>query len=141
MTNHPFTSITINSDFSAKIHRHRNNEGLSLITAIGNYIGGNLLYWEDDNRTMTLEEVSTHEPQVNNLQDQAFLMNGQCAHAVEAFEGTRYSIILFTSSTYQNLDEDYVDILKRKGYNWPEAETIRSTMSQHYQPKGYQTIR
>ena len=80
--------MTNNADFSAKVHRDRNNDGLSLITAIGNFTGGNLLYWEDDDHTLSLDDVSKHEPQVIDLHDQIFLMNGQCAHAVEAFEGT-----------------------------------------------------
>ena len=98
IVNHTFTTMTINSDFSAKIHRDRNNDGLSLSTSIGNYTGGNLLYWEDDDHTMPLDEVSKHEPQVIDLKDRMFLMNGKCAHAVEAFEVTRYSIVLFTIS-------------------------------------------
>ena len=89
MSKHSFTSVTLNSNFSARIHRDRNNSGLSLITAIGNYTGGNLLYWEDDDNKMSLDEVSKHEPQVVDLKDQLFIMNGKCAHAVEAFEGTR----------------------------------------------------
>ena len=40
MAGHSFTSITVNSDFSAKLHRDRNNAGLSLITAIRNCTGG-----------------------------------------------------------------------------------------------------
>ena len=115
MSKHSFTSLTINSNFSARIHRGRNNFGLSLITAIGNYNGGNLLYWEDDDHKMSLDEVSKHEPHVVDLKDQVFLMNGQCAHAVEAFEGTRYSIILYTSSKYQKLSGENVDGLKQKG--------------------------
>ena len=77
MAGHSFTSITVNSDFSAKIHRDRNNAGLSLITAIGNYTGGNLLYWEDDNMTMSLEEVSQHEPRAIDLRDHLALINGK----------------------------------------------------------------
>ena len=101
MARHSFTSITINSDFSARIHRDRNNDGLSLVTAIGNYTGGNLLYWEDDDMTMSLDGVSQHEPQVIDLRDQLLFFNGKCAHAVEAFEGTRYSIILYTQAKYE----------------------------------------
>ena len=122
MSKHSFTSVTINSNFSARIHRDRNNSGLSLITVIGNYTGGNLLYWEDDDNKMSLDEVSTHEPQVVDLKDQVFLMNGKCAHAVEAFEGTRYSIVLYTSSKYQKLNEEAVEVLKQKGYKWPDEE-------------------
>ena len=44
------------------------------------------MYWEDDDQTMSLDEVSRHEPHVIDLKDQLLLMNGKCAHAVEAFE-------------------------------------------------------
>ena len=116
MSNHSFTSITINSGFSARIHRDRNNDGMSLITAIGNYTGGNLLYWEDDNMTMSLDEVARHEPRVIDLRDQLLLMNGKCAHAVEEFEGTRYSIVLYTQGTYgQTTDEDIKTLKQKKG--------------------------
>ena len=43
MSKHSFTSIQINSDFSAMVHRDRHNDGMSLNTVIGNYNGGNLL--------------------------------------------------------------------------------------------------
>ena len=90
---------------------------------------------------MSLDEVSRHEPQVIDLKDRIFSMNGNCPHAVEAFEGTRYSIVLFTISKYPNLSEENVDILKQKGYIWPDVERTRMTMSQYYKPKGYQQMR
>ena len=100
--------------FFGKNHRDRNNSGLSLITSIGNYTGGNLLYWEDDDHKMSLDEVAKHEPQIVDLKDQAFLMNGQCAHAVEAFEGTRYSIVLYSCSKYPKLSNENKKYLNAK---------------------------
>ena len=141
MSKHPFTSVTINSNFSAKIHRDRNNLGLSLITSIGNYTGGNLLYWEDDDHKMSLDEVAKHEPRIVDLKDKAFLMNGQCAHAVEAFEGTRYSIILYSSSKHSKLNDKSKIALMQKGYVWPKDNEIPLIMENFYKPKGYQMMR
>ena len=68
---------------------------MPMITAIGNYTGGHLLYWADDDMNMSLEDMSQYEPQVIDLRDQVVFINGKCAHAVEAFEVTRYSIVPF----------------------------------------------
>ena len=68
-------------------------------------------------------------------------MSGKCAHAVEAFEGTRYSIVLFARAKYSNLSEESVNVLKQTGYIWPDEERIQMAMSQHHQPEGYQQIR
>ena len=61
------------------------------------------MYWEDDDMKLPLDEVAKHEPHVYDLRDKLLVMNGKCAHAVEAFEGTRYSIILYTQRKYQSM--------------------------------------
>jgi len=64
-----------------------------MVLAIGNYTGRVFMYWENDNGEMPLEELSKYEPKVLDTREQPEIINGKCAHAIEAFEGTRYSIV------------------------------------------------
>ena len=91
--------------------------------------------------TMSLEEVSQHEPRVIDLRDHLALINGKCAHAVEAFEGTRYSLVLYTQSKYGRMSGNDIEVLKTKGYVWPDPDGIGLSLSQYYQPKGYQRLK
>merc|ERR1719215_1686144 len=47
----PFTSIIINFGYAAKKHRDHQNCGPSVVKTFGDYKGGRLIYWADDNRT------------------------------------------------------------------------------------------
>jgi hypothetical protein len=53
----PFTSITINKDYNAGRHSDENNAGPSLVRALDNFQGGDLLYWHDDRHGTGLMSV------------------------------------------------------------------------------------
>ncbi len=75
-----YTSITVNKNFQSFPHYDR-NEGLSMITALGSFTGGNL----------------NIEGQSYNIRNKVRYFDGSFQeHWTEPFEGTRYSIIYFT---------------------------------------------
>merc|ERR1719188_1672083 len=52
-----FTSMNLNCNYAAKLHRDGNNFGPSMISAFGDFQGGELNYYPEDDRGMKLEEM------------------------------------------------------------------------------------
>ena len=49
----PFTTITMNKRYAARLHRDSRNDGPSIGNAVGKFSGGKLLYWQrDDGRVL-----------------------------------------------------------------------------------------
>ena len=69
MNQHHFTTMVINSNYSAKLHRDANNAGISMVIAIGNYTGGNLMYWKDYNKKIPMHELVNYDPQVIDVRE------------------------------------------------------------------------
>merc|ERR1719265_801046 len=91
-----FTSLNVNKDYAAKIHRDGNNFGPSMISAFGDFTGGQLNYYpEDDGKQQNLKHLNTKEVQFN-VQEGLVLFNGNCAHSVSSFTGNRFSVVWFT---------------------------------------------
>ena len=53
----PFTSISVNYNYAARAHRDSGNVGQSLTKAFGNFRGGALNYWAQDEGSLSLEEL------------------------------------------------------------------------------------
>merc|ERR1719188_1841959 len=52
-----FTSINVNCNYAAKLHRDKSNFGPSLISAFGDFTGGELGYYPEDDNTQNLDKV------------------------------------------------------------------------------------
>ena len=79
--NHKYTSITVNKNFQSYPHYDKNNEGASMIIAIGNFTGGNL--------NIEGESIDIH----NKI---CYFNGSEKLHSTEPFIGERYSIIFYT---------------------------------------------
>jgi len=79
------SSIQYNYNNGCKKHRDGKNVGLSYIIAFGDYTGGRLIvYDEDDN------------PEYIDIKEQFFSFNGsKYSHEVEPFQGNRVSLVFF----------------------------------------------
>ena len=53
----PFTSISLNYNYAARLHRDGNNAGPSLARSFGAFIGGELSYWSNDDKRTPLEQL------------------------------------------------------------------------------------
>jgi len=53
----PFTTVCINRDYAAKRHRDANNMGVSVVRAFGDFAGGRLRYFPDDNCVGCVEDL------------------------------------------------------------------------------------
>jgi len=104
----PFTTICVNKDYAAKRHRDKNNTGLSIVRALGNFKGGRLRYWPDDPGPRAAPDVdSLDESQavVLDVRGRSVALDSTKAHEVEAFEGRRYSLVYFTVPWVAQADE------------------------------------
>ena len=80
----PFTSITINENYSAGPHRDRGNEGQSFLVAFGEYTGGELNIAEGD---LSGNYPVKHLPLITDFTTQT--------HSVLPWEGDRYSLVYY----------------------------------------------
>lgn len=90
-----FTSMNVNCNYAAAMHRDNANLGPSFIKAFGDFSGGALSYWPEDSGG-DLKKVPRSKKVSFDLGKGLALFNGNCAHAVEPFSGSRYSIVYFT---------------------------------------------
>ena len=92
----PFTSITINKQHAAQLHRDQGNVGMSVIRVVGNYTGGDLWLYEEDDGTFPVHAITKEDMcRLDAMNFVAF--DGTCAHMVDEFVGERTSVIFFTS--------------------------------------------
>ena len=80
ITDIPFKSICINKNTIAEPHVDRNNSGVSCIVAIGEFIGGDLVYGT--------QRVNIHNNPIE-------FDGSKIEHYSLPFYGTRYSLIYF----------------------------------------------
>jgi hypothetical protein len=80
----PYTSITVNENYTAGPHRDKGNVGQSLLVAFGDYTGGDLQILDGDlsgnhcvNRTPLITDFTTQ------------------THRVLPWEGNRYSLVYY----------------------------------------------
>ena len=97
------TSISVNMDYAAKLHRDSNNCGPSVCKAVGDFEGGRLGYFADDDNTIELPRLKADHKKdavYLDVQSDFQLFDGNRAHWVEPFEGERLSFVFFCVSKY-----------------------------------------
>lgn len=127
----PFTTICINRGYAAARHRDHNNEGISVVRALGRFTGGQLLYWasdhppsDRDNHTQRPEvtELDARNAKVLDVQTEFCYVDGRKAHEVESFEGERYSLVYFTVTKRHLLERKLkASIQDVYGIKFPES--------------------
>ena len=96
----PFTSVNLNKDYAAARHRDSNNDGPSLVRAVGPFTGGELLYWPKDPLRMKMSDLDIAHAVECNVSHDFVLISGKCAHEVKPSQGSRYSLVFFTVDGY-----------------------------------------
>jgi len=122
--NFKFTTMCINKGYAAKRHRDNNNSGICLLTAVGKFTGGKVLYWDSDPGPREVPDVATlrlEDAKQLNIHNHFCLLDGRKAHEVEPFEGERYSLIYFTVSGRHHFPKDLIPKLYPDyGIKFPE---------------------
>mmetsp|Transcript_26688 Transcript_26688/g.53382 ORF Transcript_26688/g.53382 Transcript_26688/m.53382 type:complete len:496 (+) Transcript_26688:44-1531(+) len=115
-----WTSLNVNCNYAAKLHRDGNNFGPSFIKAFGDFTGGRLKYWpEDDRQVDKLDKLKESQAVEIDLKNNLALFSGNCAHAVGNFTGERYSIVYFTVGCYALAPKECKDALQAMGMQVP----------------------
>lgn len=117
-----WTSLNVNKNYAAAIHRDGNNFGPSMIGAFGKFSGGELNYWPEDDGKIDLDELQKggkHEKEHMNLGNGLALFNGNCAHSVNDFNGNRFSIVWFAGSFHVKMSDKVRKELESLDFNVP----------------------
>lgn len=130
------TAINLNANYAGARHRDANNEGPSVIRAVGKFTGGKLMYWPRDTvRPRTnLKDLKTHDSVTFDLKNETTVFDGTRAHEVQDFLGDRYSIVFFTSSGYPKVPMPNQKYLINLGMPYPTTKTMEQLKkaTKHY---------
>lgn len=134
----PFTSITVNSSFSCRRHRDHVNVGPSAIKAFGQFEGGEMKYWGDDNKTTSVDLLLEKDATTFTVRDQVAIIDGNRAHEVTAFSGEeRFSLVFFTAQSFEKTLPEVRDQLIQLGIPFPDDEAVAYLKGLLPPPKGY----
>jgi len=125
--NFNFTSIQLNVNYAARPHVDGNNLGVSFITGLGNYTGGNLWMHKDDgNKAHTLEETLKRTAMYQkgetfmgadvSIRNRWVEFDGNRLHFARPFRGTRFSLVYFTCDRYADSKLAVREELKDLGF-------------------------
>jgi len=119
-----WTSLNVNKDYAASVHRDGNNFGPSMISAFGEFSGGKLNYYPDDDGKGEPEklEKGNHKKEAFDLRNGLALFNGNCAHSVDDFKGHRFSIVFFTLGCHSKMKEEDRPGLETMGFAVPKKD-------------------
>lgn len=136
-----FTSINVNANYAGALHRDGNNEGPSLIKAFGDFSGGELNYWGDDDKTLGSVEKCCRPDECTtmNIKKHLLLFDGNRGHSVNDFEGERFSLVFFCIGQYHKANAAVRNELSRCGINFPTAAGMAATRKMLGTPSGYGT--
>jgi len=116
-----FTSMNVNCNYAAMLHRDNGNFGPSFIKAFGDFSGGQLQYWPED-AGGDLKDLQKDGSVSMDLQKNLVMFNGNCAHAVEDFTGSRYSIVYFTVGCHAAIEQKDREQLQKLGFPYPSSD-------------------
>ena len=69
------------------------------------------------------------EPVTLDARKNVLLFDGCRAHAVEPFKGERYSMVFFTSGSWDNASTDDIQALEEAGFDFPDADSLAGIKS------------
>ena len=139
---HTFTSINVNKNYAGRLHRDGNNVGPSVIKAFGDFTGGLLNYYPNDDRALNVEDVAANEragaDRVSiDLSKNVALFDGRRAHCVDDFQGERFSLVYFTCPRYWKVDAKQQEGLSECGFRFPSEADTEKLLSSLAPPVGY----
>jgi len=119
----PFTSIIVNSGYSARKHRDHLNVGPAVVKAFGNFQGGELRYWANDDKSATVEALKPEDGTLFDVSSAAAVIDGNRAHGVEPYTGEeRYSLVFYTTAAYNKATPEVRQPLAELGFPFTAEE-------------------
>jgi len=133
----PCTSISLNSGYAAKRHRDGGNQGPSMIRGFGDFTGGQLAYWPDDDKSCAVESL-VHEDRIPmDISKGLVLFDGNRGHEVDSFEGERFSVVWFSLGKFWKVQQEERDFLTHCGFTIPEGPDMGPISKLLPPPRGY----
>jgi len=134
-----FTSININKNYAARLHRDSNNIGPSIIKAFGDFEEGRLNYWPEDDHGLHLEDVPkiARDKKTLDISTGTLLFDGSRAHAVDEFKGERYSVVFFSCARFWKAPAVLRKQLTEFGFRIPPRSAVPKMTSTLRPPQGY----
>uniref|UniRef100_A0A7S4QAD1 Uncharacterized protein n=1 Tax=Alexandrium monilatum TaxID=311494 RepID=A0A7S4QAD1_9DINO len=120
----PYTSININKNYAARLHRDGNNCGPSVIKAFGDFTGGELNYWPSDDKRLPLEELGAGQKVTVDIKDNLLLFDGNRGHSVNEFQGERFTLVFFSVRTWNKVPKEEVDEAVQCGIPVPTKSSM-----------------
>jgi hypothetical protein len=117
-----FTGINVNRNYAGKRHRDGNNLGPSIIHAFGNFTGGKLNYYPNDDRELGLDDLPESDRVSLDLKKNWALFDGRRAHEVDPFKGDRISLVYFTAPRNDRIDAKTKAAMLKCGFKLPTAK-------------------
>ena len=90
-----------------------------MIVVCGNYTGGCLRYFPNDDGKIALEKMESNGSDIHDINCKPFYFKGAKAHSTEPFQGTRYSFVFFCIRKIPLLPEDQCQYLTDLGFVLP----------------------
>ena len=125
---HPFcfTSVVLNKDLFAPIHRDSQNEGPNLVKSFVPCQCGWLRYWPGDDGSVSLRKLEGERHVDLNVGAGPVLMDGKRGHAVLPIFGERLSMVAYTrAGSHQGVPNKLLHELRKLGCNLPTNEIRR----------------
>ena len=95
-----------------------------MLAAFGDFEGGVLRYWPDDNKSMKVEMLANKDSLTFDVRTNLILFDGQRCHEVLPFEGERYSLVWFTCARYWEAGKATLKKLSDLGFEVPTEKSI-----------------
>ena len=124
-----------------EIHRDAFNAGPSVLMVLGDFTGGCVHYWPDDNKTTSEKHLrDSVEPEVLDTKMNTMMLDGCRAHEVAPFKGRRYSLVFFISGSWENGDDETMAEKGLSSFTLPTRERLEA-LTVHVPPaRGYSGV-
>lgn len=133
----PFTSIHVNSGFASRRHRDHGSAGPAAVRAFGDFSGGQLVYWPEDDQSAEVERLPDAAGRLLDVRAATAAIDGGRAHEVRAFEGERFSLVFYTIEKHQKMPQEAREQLQSFGFQVPTEEALNSAKALFQAPAGY----
>ena len=109
----------MNKGFACARHRDGANAGPSMLQAVGDFEGGNLLVWPDDNGSGSVDSLSVRDAVELDTRSWQWI-DGRQAHETQPFTGERISAVFYVVSDWEQATEETVQVLGQLGVVLPQ---------------------
>ena len=121
-----WTSITVNVNLEAAKHRDTNNAGPSALVSLGDFKGGDLFVWRNDDRKQPLSSLPRSQSEILDTKREIAYFDGTKAHQTGITTGNRVSLVFYTHTSHRAAGKGTKAELTKLGFCMPLARRKRT---------------